>query len=105
MIKNPQIGQNVFFFEDCEIKSGKVICLFKKQIRKTGEGKICYKYPPSVEISYWYHRTVNQIFSTEQSAKKNLKHEISKTLKSLNKQILELSKKREKLASKLASLI
>lgn len=104
MIKNPKIGQIVFFFEDCEIKSGEVNCLFEKQIHKV-EGKICYKYPPAVEITYWYHRTVNKIFPTKQYVENALPKEISETLKTLNKEIASLSKKRENLASKLAKLL
>lgn len=94
MIKNPKLGQTVFFFEEGEIKIGKVNHIFQ-----------IFKNPPSVEIDNWYYRPKSEIFPTERLAKNNLKNEISKTLKALNKRIFELSKQREKLASKLAKLI
>lgn len=95
MIKNPQIGQTVFFFEDCKILEGKINHLFTKN----------YRYPAAVEIDFWYYRPNSKIYSSKELTQKNLKNEISKTLKSLNQEIKQLSKKREKLASKLASLI
>ncbi len=103
MIKTPQIGQTVFFFESGEIKSGKINYLFKIGEGKSGEKTI--KFTNAVEIGYCFYRPFSEIYATEESAQKNQKNEISKTLKNLNKQILELSKKREKLASKLAGLI
>lgn len=95
MIKNPTHLQKVYFLEEDQIKSG--------QITYTFEGD--KKAPPAVEISDWYHRFVNQIYETKEEAQNALPKEISKTLKSLNKEIAELSKKREKLASKLAKLV
>lgn len=94
MIKNPQIGQTVFFFEDCKIKSGKINYIFHVSNETL-----------AVEVNRCYYRGISQIYPTQNIALKSLKNEISKTLKSLNKEIKQLSKKREKLASKLADLI
>ena len=103
MIKNPTHLQKVYFLEEDQIKSGQITYTFEEEIRKT-EGKR-YKYPPAVEISNWYHRFITEIYETEQEAQNALPKEISKTLKTLNNTIELLSKKREKLASKLAKLI
>ena len=97
MIKNPQIGQTVFFFEDGEIKRGKINYLFQNNVSK--------KSLKGVEINGHCYRQNSEIYPTEQLAQKNQKHEISKTLKSLNQEIKQLSKKRENLTSKLAGLI
>lgn len=95
MIGNPTIGQAVFF---CFINENEL------DVLKGTISSIFYE-TKSVEIGHWYYRKNSEIFPTEELAQKNLKNEISKTLKSLNKEIAELSKKRENLASKLAKLL
>lgn len=95
MIKNPTHLQKVYFLEEDQIKSG--------QITYTFEGD--KKTLPAVEISNWYHRFINQIYETKKEAQNAIPKEISETLKTLNGTIKLLSKKREKLASKLAKLV
>jgi len=91
VIKNPTHLQKVYFLEEDQIKSGQITYIFKPK--------------KAVEISNWYHRSITEIYATKEEAQNALPKEISKTLKSLNKEIAELSKKREKLASKLAKLV
>lgn len=92
MIKNPTIGQTVFYFEGDKIRKGEI-----NTIHKLG--------PKAVEISYFYYRLYKDIFPTEENAKKYLPKIYEEKLKTLNKEIFSLSKEREKLASKLAKLL
>ena len=90
MIKNPTINQKVYYFVGLEICKGSINHVYKE----TG----------SVEVSNWHYRKTSEIFPTEESAEKQLPKEYAKAIKNLNKQIYQLSKKRENLASKLAKL-
>jgi hypothetical protein len=99
MIKNPTIGQLVYFIEDESreipyVSSGIVTIDWSKEIGKA----------KAVEINCWHYRKHSEIFPTKESAEKYLPKAYEKALKTLNKQIFDLSKQREKIATKLAGL-
>lgn len=99
MIKNPTLGQLVYFVEDESkpipyVSSGRISIDWSKE-----KGQV-----KAVEIRHWYYRKNSEIFSTKESAEKYLPKVYESTLKTLNKQILALSKQREKIATKLAGL-
>lgn len=89
MIRNPKLGQKVFFFENSKIT----------------EGTINTKFIGAVEIGYYHHRFNREIYKTKESAEKDLLKSYEEEIKSLNQQIFQLSKNREKLATKLAELL
>lgn len=91
MIKNPKLGQEVYYFVDLEIRYGKITFV--------------YENSGNVEIVNWHYRRLKELFTTKESAEKHLPKTYEKSLKTLNKEIFELSKKREKLATKLAKLL
>jgi len=91
MIKNPKLGQEVYYFVDLEIRYGKITFV--------------YENSGNVEVVDWRYRRLKELFATKESAEKHLSKAYEKSLKTLNKEIFELSKKREKLASKLAKLL
>ena len=83
--------QRVFYFVDLDICQGPITRIYQD----TG----------NVEILYWHYRKPSEIYLTKQSAEKHLHKAYAKALKTLNKQIADLSEKRENLASKLAKLL
>lgn len=91
MIKNPTHLQKVYFLEEDQIKSGQITYAFE------GDKKTL----PSVEISNWYHRFVNQIYETKEEAKLAAIPRIIKRIndeqKSLFKRNCKLEKQKEKL--------
>lgn len=100
MIKNPTVGQLVYFIEDESkdipyVSSGWINIDWSKE---KGKRK-------TVEICHWYYRKHSEIFPTKESAEKYLPKAYEQALQTLNKQILTLSKQREKLATKLAGLV
>ncbi len=86
MIKNPKIGQPVWLIET-DFSPRKTLVTGKSSTNP--ELIICEKF------NAFYPE---ELFPTEKSA-------IQDALKTLNKQILYLSKKREKLASRLAEIL
>jgi len=82
MIKNPKLGQRVFFAYNNEVFEDNVLAI----------------YPHTVQLVSFLYSDKNLLFKTEQLALQYL-------IKVYNKQIFKLSKKREKLATKLAKLI
>jgi hypothetical protein len=91
MIKNPTMRQRIFYFVNLDICQGPITRIYQD----TG----------NVEILYWHYRKPSEIYLTKQSAEKHLHKAYAQALKTLNKEIAALSKKREKLASKLAKLL
>jgi hypothetical protein len=86
MIKNPKIGQSVWLIET-DFSTRKTLVTGKSSTNP--ELIICEKFDAFYP---------EELFLTEKSA-------IQRALKILNKQILDLSKKREKLASRLAEIV
>lgn len=86
MIKNPKIGQPVWLIET-DFSPRKTLVTGKSSTNP--ELTICEKF----DAFY-----LEELFPTEKSA-------IQNALKTLNKQIFYLSKRREKLASRLAAII
>lgn len=85
MIKNPKIGQQVYYFHNLRPIKGIV-------------NQTVLGYAVEVDSQYRSFLGNNEIFATPQAA-------IKDALKKYNKQILNLSKKREKLASRLAEIL
>lgn len=82
MIKNPKIGQTVYYLYGREVFEDKVLAV----------------YPNSVQLNSFLYSDKQFLFKTEKLA-------IQYVLKIYNKEILDLSKKREKLASRLAEIL
>lgn len=82
MIKNPKLGQRVFFAYNNEVFEDNVLAI----------------YPETVQLVSFLYSDKNLLFKTEQLALQYL-------IRIYNKQIFQLSKNREKLATKLAELL
>ena len=92
MIKNPKLGQTVFFVDDRgTILKGKLSQVY------------CSSLNGAVGVDNFYHIDKSFIFSTKKRAEEYYK--LTQNLKSLNEQIKNTTKKREKLASRLAEIL
>lgn len=92
MIKNPKIGQTVFFVDDRgTVLKGKISQVY------------CSSLNGAVGVENFFHINKSFLFSTKKKAEEY--HKLTQNLKSLNKQIKNTTKKREKLASRLAEIV
>jgi len=82
MIKNPKIGQTVWFID------------WNQKVKRA---KISWLYGSGVQLNEHGYFLFEDIFETE-------KQTIQHALKTINKEIFQLSKRREKLASRLAKI-
>ena len=92
MIKNPKLGQEVFFVNEEGV-------VFKGKLSQV----YCSSINGAVGIDNFFYIDKSFVFSTKGKAQEYNK--LTQDLEFLNEQIFKLSKQREKLATKLAKLL